>query len=175
MPLIKVGFDLDGVIAQHTLGGFWFRLRKLKEKILKKTDGKEYYYPKSFLEKAAWLIIDWCRPPLKEKKVFCALAKDKKFQFFLITGRFKFLDKLTRRWLDKHGLTGCFEAVIINNTDLDPRRFKAEKIKSLKLDYFIDDERETVRFLRKRALAKIFLQKIPPISLIKLLNSWLAD
>ena len=175
MPPIKVGFDLDGVIAQHTLGGFWFRLRKLKEKILKKTDGKEYYYPKSFLEKAAWLIIDWCRPPLKEKKVFCALVKDKKFQFFLITGRFKFLDKLTRKWLKKHQLTDCFEQIFVNVKNKDPRKFKNQKIQELNLDYFIDDEKETVRFLRKRVLTKIFLQKLPPISLIKLLNSWLTD
>lgn len=175
MRAIKVGFDMDGVISQHTLGGFWFQLRKLKEKILKKTDGQEYYYPKTFLEKAAWLIIDWRRPPLKEKQEFCWLAKRKNLRFFLITGRFKFLEKLTWRWLEKYQLVDCFEKVFINSDDLDPIKFKIEKIKSLKLDYFIDDEKETVAFLRKNTSAKIFLQKLPPVSLVKLLNSWSAN
>ena len=165
---------MDGVIARHTLGGFWFRARRLKEKILKKSHDQAYY-PKNPLEKIAWLVIDWCRPALKEKKEFCSLAKEGKFKFYLITGRFRFLEKLTRQWLKKHGLADCFQEIVINVQDQDPMKFKLAKIKRLKLDCFIDDEKEVVSFLRQQTSAKIFLQQLPPVSLVKLLNSWDAD
>jgi len=32
----RIGLDLDGVVARHSLRGFWIRLRLLKEKFLKK-------------------------------------------------------------------------------------------------------------------------------------------
>lgn len=171
----RIGFDLDGVIARHTLGGFWFWARRLKEKILKKSHQQDYYYPKNPLEKITWLIINWCRPALKEKKAFCNLAKKGKFKFYLVTGRFRFLEKLTRRWLKKHGLADCFQEIAINVQDQDPLKFKLAKIRSLKLDYFIDDEEEVVNFLRQQTSVKIFLQKLPPISLIKIIDSWPAD
>lgn len=171
----RIGFDLDGVIAQHVLAGFWFKLRKLKEKILRKSHDQTYYYPKSSLERLAWRFIDWGRPPLQEKKEFCRLAKKRNFEFYLITGRFRFLEKLTRQWLKKYGLADCFQEIVINVQDQDPMKFKLAKIKSLKLDYFIDDEEEVVNFLRQQTSAKIFLQQLPPVSLVKLLNSWLAN
>lgn len=175
MKTIKIGLDLDGVISRHTFGGFWFRLRKIKEKLLKKAHDSSYYYPKTWLERAAWLVIDWFRPPLREKDLFCSLARKKKFQFFLITGRFQFLERLTQKWLKKYQLFDCFEKIFLNKQRLDPREFKAKKINQLGLDFFLDDDLETVLYLRKKTSAKIFLQKSSPSSLVEFCQSWSAD
>lgn len=156
MEVTKIGLDLDGIIAQHSLGGFWYKLRKFKERVLKKTHSPSYYFPKSFVEKNAWIIIDWFRQPFKERNLLLSLAKDKKIKFYLITGRFKFLERLTIKWLKKYKLFDCFEKVLINTENLEPTEFKAQKIKQLDLDFFIDDDLETILALKKKSPAKLY-------------------
>ena len=152
---IKIGFDLDGVLAQHALGGFWFKLRKLKEKLLKKTHSSSYYFPKTFIEKIGWMAIDWFRRSLNEKDLLCSLAKKKNFKLYLITGRFKFLERLTIEWLKKNKLFTCFEKVFVNAQDLEPTGFKAKKINQLGLDFYIDDDLDTISDLRKKTSIEI--------------------
>jgi len=154
---IRIGFDLDGVIAQHSLDGLWVQLRKIKEKILKKKHSSCYYYPSMWLEKRAWMLIDSRkRPFVDEKNTFNSLAKKRELQFFLVTGRFQFLEKLTRKWLTKHDLINNFRQLFINIEDIDPIIFKTRAINNLKLDFFIDDDLETINVLKKKTKAKFF-------------------
>jgi len=155
MKIIKTGFDLDGVLAQHSLGGFWFKLRKFKEKLFKKTHSSSYYFPKTFVEKVAWVIIDWFRRPFGNKNLLLSLAQKRQLKFYLITGRFKFLERLTFKWLRKNKLFDCFEKVLVNTQDLEPTEFKAKKINQLGLDFFIDDDPDTISSLRKKTTTKI--------------------
>jgi len=159
MKIIKIGFDLDGVLAQHSLGGFWFKLRKFKEKLFKKTHSSSYYFPKTLVEKIAWIIIDWFRRPSEQRDFLVSLAKKKQLKFYLITGRFKFLERLTFKWLRKNKLFDCFEKVLVNTQDLEPTEFKAKKINRLGLDFFIDDDPDTISCLRKKTAAKIIAAK----------------
>lgn len=155
--VIRIGVDLDGVIAQHSLGGFWVWLRKLKEKILKKASVSNYYYPSTVFEKLGWRVINWVRKPLADKKgLFASLAKKKGVKFYLITSRFQFLEKLTKRWLKKHKLDFYFHRVLINIGDLDPFEFKTRMIKTLDLDFFIDDDLDSINYLKKKTKARFF-------------------
>jgi len=153
--VIKIGLDLDGVLAQHSLGGFWFKLRKLKEKLLKKTHSSSYYFPKTIIEKIAWVAIDWFRHP-QEKEQFFLFTQNKRLKFYLITGRFNFLEDITLKWLRKNKLITCFEKVLVNTQDLDPTEFKAKKINQLSLDFYIDDDLETISDLTKKTPINFF-------------------
>jgi len=155
---IKIGFDLDGVLAKHSLGGFWFRLRKAKEEALRNLGTSSYYYPKTFLERWAWVIIDWFRWPLAkgEKKLLIDFARRQNVKVFLITGRFGFLKQLTLRWLRKNNLFSCFDRIVVNVNDEDPTLAKARSISKLKIDYFIDDDLEVLKKLTKISSAKLF-------------------
>ncbi len=155
MKVIKIGFDLDGVIAQHSLGGLWFKLRMLKEKLLKKTHSSSYYFPNTFVEKIVWMLIDWFRRPYAERGLLSSLARTKQLQFYLITGRFQFLEKLTLKWLRKNKFSDYFEKVLINTQDLEPTAFKAKKINQLGLDFFVDDDPGVVASLKQKTAAKI--------------------
>jgi len=159
---IRIGFDLDGVIAKHSLGGLWVQLRKLKEKILKKKHSSCYYYPSMLIEKRIWMLIDSRKRPFAdEKNIFNSLAEKRKLRFYLVTGRFKFLERLTRKWLIKHDLINNFRQLLINIEDIDPIVFKAQTINDLKLNFFIDDDLETINTLKKKTKAE-FLWIVPP-------------
>lgn len=151
---IRIGFDLDGVIAKHSFGGFWVVLRRLKERVLRGLHSSSYYYPSTDLEKLAWKVINWLRVPFNdEKELFSSLACGN--EFYLVTGRFKFLEKQTVNWLKKYRLDGHFSKVLINTEDLNPILFKAKVIKKLGLDFFVDDDLEVIRELKKRTAAKL--------------------
>lgn len=153
----RVGIDLDGVIAQHSLGGFWVVLRKLKERMLKTTQSANWYYPNTFLEKFAWRIINQLRTPFVDKDdFFASLAQKKTARFYLVTSRFQFLEKLTADWLKKYHLDQYFAGVLINNKDIDPLIFKAKMINDWGLDSFIDDDLDVIDYLKKNTKAKLF-------------------
>jgi uncharacterized HAD superfamily protein len=155
--VIRVGVDLDGVVAKHPAGGFWVWARKLKEKVLKNTCVSSYYYPTGCVEKTIWKFIN------KQKKPFCGydklLCNNKKIdniKLFLVTGRFKFIEELTKKWLAKYKLDSLFEKILINTSDIDPKVFKKRMIEKYNLDYYIEDDLEVVNFLRKKTKAKLF-------------------
>ena len=155
--IIKIGVDLDGVIARHSLGGFWVILRKLKEKVLKTARPANWYYPNASLEKLAWRIINWLRIPFADRDgFFASLAKENKAKFYLVTSRFKFLEKLTTDWLEKHHLDKYFSGVLINNKDINPLIFKAKIINDWGIDCFIDDDIDVIDYLKKNTNAKLF-------------------
>jgi len=155
---IKIGLDLDGVLARHSLSGFWFRIRKAKEEALRNLGSSSYYYPKTFLERWAWMMIDWFRRPLakKERDLLIGFANVQNIQFFLITGRFGFLKQLTLKWLRKNNLFSCFDKIAINVDDGDPTLFKARSISKFTIDCFVDDDLEVLKKLTKISSAKLY-------------------
>ena len=141
---IQVGLDLDGVVAKHSLGGFWVKVRIIKEAILKGAHSKKYYFPKTKLEQLAWIVINWCRVPDKKGTDLLKSLAQKNFCFFLISSRLKFNYPSTIKWLKKYGLFTLFKKVLLNTKDENPIYFKVEKIKSEKIDFFIDDDLEVL-------------------------------
>ena len=141
---IRVGLDLDGVIAGHSLGGFWVRVRKFKERFLKKLHNRSYFYPKTFLEMTAWKVINWLRIPDREGVRQIATMEKEGYKFYLITGRFKFNYPSTIRWLKKYKIYDLFEKTLVNIEDQDPIKFKQTAIKREKISCFVDDDLEVL-------------------------------
>ena len=154
---IRVGVDLDGVLAKHSIGGLWVSLRRLKESLLKKTYSSSYYYPSSSIEKFAWKIINSRRKPFNHKReLTLPILEKNNLELYLVTSRFKFLEKLTFKWLKKYNLDHLFKKIIVNNKDTDPITFKAETVKTLNLDCFIDDDYEVVCHLQEKLNKKVY-------------------
>lgn len=141
---IKIAFDLDGVVARHSLGGFWVKVRIIKEAVLKGAHSKKYYFPKTKLEQLAWIAINWRRVPDKKGIDLLKSLPEKKFRFFIISSRLKFNYPSTIKWLKKYKLLSLFEEVFLNTKDENPVYFKVEKIESEKIDFFIDDDLEVL-------------------------------
>lgn len=155
--LVKVGVDLDGVVAKHAMRGFWVSLRKLKEFFLKKSHSSNYYYPSTEVEKLGWKVINSARLPFDKKgKDIKIFLKENRLELYLITSRFKFLEKLTYLWLKKYRLDHLFTKVIINNKNQNPLIFKLNTVKKLNLDCLIDDDFEVIQYLKDRTDKKLF-------------------
>ena len=152
-----VGFDLDGVIASPLFDGVLINIRILKEHLLKSLGRKkDYFYPKTRVERWAWVLLNRLRQPnvdltgLKElKKTAVSLC--------LITSRFRFLEPDTRQWLSKYGLDKIFDSIYINNSDLNPIDFKASVLNENLINYYVDDDLEVLLALNKRVRSRLYL------------------
>jgi len=140
----NIGCDLDGVVAKHSLGGLWVKIRILKEKILKKTKNKDYYYPKTKLEQTVWKLINWLRVPDEEGLGLLQKLKNENFTFYMITSRLKFNYPLTIKWLKKYKILSLFEEAFVNIGDENPVGFKLKVVEEKKIDCFIDDDLEVL-------------------------------
>jgi hypothetical protein len=49
-----------------------------------------------------------------------------------------------------------FYKILINTGDQDPSVFKADMVKNLKIDFFVDDDLETINYLKEKTRAKLF-------------------
>ncbi len=154
---IKVGFDLDGVLARHCLDYFWFKIRKQKESGLIANGGMSHFYPKNRWEKLVLKTINYLRRiSFSDKNKIKTWSNLGDFQLFLITARFSFLKQLTLDWLECNNLTNLFSQIVINKEDQDPIQFKSLAINTEGLDVFIDDDLEVLEKLAVSTKAKLF-------------------
>ena len=145
---IRVGFDLDGVILYNPV-----RLARplivLAKKILGK-DLRKFHYPRSKIQRFIWTLLHksslWIAPGFEDVK---RLVQQKKIIAYIVTARYEFLKDDFQKWLDrieaKKYFTGCY----FNNDDEQPYLFKADEIKRLDLDYFLEDNWDIVQFINK--------------------------
>lgn len=157
--IVKVGFDLDGVLANKPPlipKSLLERLFKGKEK-----NGLYYRYPRLKLE--IWLRkfshFYLFRPPIRSNINFAKKLKKRGYKLYLISSRYSFLEKETKAWLKKRGLSNVFEKIFLNLDDEQPHLFKTKVLKKLNLDYYFEDDKKTVDFLRLKFKNKIFWVK----------------
>ncbi len=154
---IKIGFDLDGVLARHYLDRFWFKVRRNKERRLAIKSRRQYFYPEKWFEKFFLTIINRIRKISSlDQEEIKALAGREDIEVYLVTARFGFLQNLTLDWLEKNNLIGCFSQVFINKENEDPTRFKASVINDQRLNIFIDDDLEVLEKLSSQTKTKLF-------------------
>lgn len=155
---IKIAFDLDGVIIDKPP----LIPKSLLEKLFRgcKNNRKLYYrFPKSkfeiFIRKLSHYYL--FRPPIKENIDFVKkLAKNEKYQLYIISGRYSFLRLETNNWLEKRGLKGIFEEVFLNDDNEQPHLFKEKMLGKLKINIFVDDDDILVDYLVSKNLETKF-------------------
>ncbi len=163
--IIRIGFDLDGVIV----GKPPLVPKGLIEFLVKKpaNSSLHFRFPKSCLEQYARKFSHFYlfRPPLRQNINFInKKLNSKKYELYVVSGRYSFLTAETDRWLKKRGLGNLFKAVFINLGNEQPHLFKERIIKELNLDYFFEDDEETKEYLQERFKEKNFFlvsKKLP--------------
>lgn len=157
--ILKVGFDLDGVILDNpirTLRPIAKSLKFIKPLIFKQKK-EPFYYPKSKLEKFLWWLLhktSWrINPNLKKLK---KLVKEKKIKVYVITGRYSFLKNDFDFWVKKLKKLKIFTDFYINKKDLQPNEFKIKIINKLKLDIFVEDNWDIIEKMNSKTKTKIF-------------------
>lgn len=157
--IIKIGFDLDGVIIDKPP----LIPKKLIEWLYRGRINTElsYRFPNTKIER----YIRWLshhpilRPPIKKNiKNIQALSKNKKYRLYAISSRYGFLEKRTKEWLDFYKLNDLFDEVHLNLDNNQPHKYKEKMINKLKINVFVDDDPLLINFLRKKIVKTDFFQ-----------------
>lgn len=143
---MNIGFDLDKIFIDTPP----LVPKRVIDKLYKKRDNGvlQYRIPNKFdqvLRK--FTHIEILRPPIKENMNFLKEISRGKYKLFLISSRFKFLEKQTEKIAQKYGFYKIFEAMYFNYNNEQPHLFKNRIIKKLKLDYYIDDDLSLLKFV----------------------------
>jgi uncharacterized HAD superfamily protein len=147
---IKIGFDLDGVI----IGKPFFVPHTLMEWLVRSRTNLAlaYRYPDLRFERLIRYFSHHplLRPPInKNIKLIHQLYKSNKYELYVVSSRYSFLEKRTKQWFKFYNLHGLFKYIYINLNNEQPHIYKAKMIKNLKLDVFIDDDLPLLNYLKK--------------------------
>ncbi len=144
---LRVGFDLDGVLLYNPtrlLRPFIVGVKKIFFKARKGV----FFVPRHKLEKIIWYVFHksslFINPGFDDIK---RLVREKKIKAYLITGRYSFLQADLDKWLKKLEADKYFEQCFFNKSDQQPTLFKEQIVRSLDLDYFIEDNWDIVAYL----------------------------
>lgn len=158
--VLKVGFDLDGVILYNPIKFIRpiAKLFKPFKSFFLKQNLDSFYFPKSKLEQYLFRLLH--KTSFKPDSAINEIKKlvmDKKIKAYIVTGRYSFLKSDYENWLKKIDAKKIFEACYQNNDDLQPNQFKTEMIKKLNLDIYIEDNWDIIQKLKiKNQKSKIF-------------------
>ncbi len=154
---IRIGLDFDGVVAYNPARIIRAPITYIKRRIIGIRKLK-FYIPKTPFERFVWAI-------LHESSLFPSIGaqrlrdmvKDERYEFYLVSARFGYLQPNLFRWLDRYGMRTIFSGIHINHENKQPHMHKFETINSLRLDYYIEDNWDIVEYLNKNiARVKIF-------------------
>lgn len=148
--ILKVGFDLDGVILYNPARIIRPLIAFIKTLFFNHKKPLTFYYPKTRLEKLFWKIFHYSSIfPSTGLKEIKKLVKKRKIEAYLITGRYSFLKDDLDYWIKKLKLNQYFKQIYYNVKDEQPHFFKEKIIKKLKLDIFVEDNWDIVAYLEK--------------------------
>lgn len=157
--ILKVGFDLDGVILYNPIRlvrPIAKSLKPLKSFFLKQKR-ELFYFPKTKIEQLFFCLLHKTSfmPDLALKDIK-KLVMAKKIKAYIITGRYSFLKKDYEIWLKKIKAKTIFTKCYQNQNDLQPNKFKEIMIKKLNLDVYVEDNWDIIQKLNHHTNAKIF-------------------
>lgn len=148
--MVKVGFDLDGVLLYNPARIFRPFVAIVKRLFLKKR-GLVFYYPTSPFEKFLWRLFHkssiFIAPGIEDIK---KLVRQKKIKAYIITARYNFLGEEFKRWIKKNKFDSIFSQIYYNGKDEQPHLFKERMIKKLGLQVFVEDNFDIVDYLRRK-------------------------
>ncbi|MDO8658488.1 MAG: hypothetical protein Q7K55_07130, partial [Candidatus Levybacteria bacterium] len=136
----NIGFDLDKVLISYPFFIPDFIIDKTYK--IKVGNNVTYRIP-SRPEQLLRLLLHFplLRQSVKKNMEFVKdIAKKNSHNYFLITGRFNFLEKRTNQIIKKYGLDKVFKKIFINSKNEQPHVFKSNLMKQLKIDKYVDDD-----------------------------------
>lgn len=152
--IIKVGFDLDGVLLYNPARVIRPIMSFIKKFILKR-DLNKFYYPKNNVEKFIWWFLHkssvWPSSGMDE---LIRLIKDKKIKAYIVSARYELLENDFTRWSHTLDPNGLFSGYYYNNKNDQPQLFKEKMIKKLKLDIFVEDNWDIVKHINSKLVTR---------------------
>lgn len=154
---LRVGFDLDGVILYNPARIARPIIAQIKHLFFGKKRDLKFYHPKTEAEKWFWWFFHkssiYVAPGLDEIK---RLVKTKKIKAYLVTARYSFLKEDLEKWLKKTKIDRYFDGIYYNKNDQEPHLFKEKMINKLRLDVFVEDNWDIVKYLARKKTCRIF-------------------
>jgi len=153
---MNIGFDLDNIFISTPP----FVPKHIIDKLYKKRDNGVLLYripslPEQLFRRSTHMPL--LRPAIKENLEFLKNISKKNNKLYLISSRFKFLEKRTEKLIKKHGLDKVFDEMYFNFENIQPHIFKNEIIKRLNLDVYIDDDLSLIKHVaRENGKTKFF-------------------
>ena len=148
--ILKVGFDLDGVLLYNPA-----RIARpiivFFKKILLKKEVDKFHYPQTKIQKLIWLMLHKVvfGPALGYDELK-KLIKSKKIKAYIITGRNESLKDDYNRWMKKLDAKKYFSGCFFNDKNEQPYLFKERMINKLKLDLYVEDNLDITSYLKSR-------------------------
>ncbi|MEW6556423.1 MAG: hypothetical protein AB1349_03610 [Elusimicrobiota bacterium] len=155
---MNIGTDLDGVIADSD-PVYRFFIKKFLGQELKRKDVTSFFYEDCLgitIDKMnkVWEFFNREQGWNKIKPVVGAIKYLNKFatknKIFVVSSRPVFLEKITRRWLDRYKVN--YDKLIL--TDSQP---KLKIIKDLNITYFIEDRLDYAQEMAKAGIKVLLL------------------
>lgn len=153
---MRIGFDLDKVLVDYPPLVPTTIIDKFYKK---KSNGELLYRIPSKPEQYLRLITHqrYLRPPIKENLSFLqTLVKKGQHDYYLISSRFGFLEKITKKLVKRLKLDEVFQDIYFNFDNKQPHLFKDGLIKKLKIDKYVDDDYHLISYLAKNNPKSIF-------------------
>jgi len=154
--ILRVGFDLDGVILYNPVRIIRPLIYIFKKLFLKKRL-KKFWIPEKPWEKWLWSLAHkssiFISPGFEDIK---KLVKEKKIKAYIVTSRFSFLKNDFQSWLEKIDADEYFSGAFFNEKNEQPHLFKEKIIQKLKLDIFVEDNWNIVEHLNNKYKGKIY-------------------
>ena len=145
---MNIGFDLDNIFISTPP----FIPKQIIDKLYKKKDNGDLLYripsvPEQILRHTSHIPI--FRPAIRENLDFIKSIPKSNNKLFLISSRFKFLEKRTSKLVKKYGLDKIFDEMYFNFENMQPHIFKNNVLKKLNLDAYIDDDLSLLKHVSK--------------------------
>lgn len=145
--ILRIGFDLDGVLLYNPARIIRPIMSFTKKHILKR-DLNRFYYPKNRIEKLIWWFLHksslWPSSGIGE---LITLIKQKKINAYIVSARYELLEKDFTHWINIIDPDKSFSGYFYNNKNDQPQLFKEKMIKKLNLDIFVEDNWDIVKHL----------------------------
>jgi hypothetical protein len=147
--IIRIGFDLDGVILDNPSRVFRSLISRSKKAHLFPRRELEFYHPNSKLEQLLWLLVH--KSSYKLAEGFGDLEKLAKehsnLELYVVSARFACLASDTEKWKKIINRQQIFKALYFNKCDKQPHFFKQTMLAKLNLDYFVEDNWDVAAYL----------------------------
>lgn len=159
---MNIGFDLDNIFISTPP----FVPKKIIDRLYKKRDNGVLLYripsiPEQLFRRSTHIPL--LRPAIKDNLEFLRRISKKDNRLYLISSRFKFLEKRTAKLVKRYGLDKIFDEMYFNFENAQPHIFKNEIIKKLDLDLYIDDDLSLIKHVAKdNAKTRFFWLKTKP-------------
>jgi hypothetical protein len=151
--IIRVGLDFDGVVAYNPFRIIRAPIVWFKREVLG-INKLAFLVPKNRWQSLILLLYHKASVfPGKGTENLRQIVASKKIEFHLVTARYLEYESDLLGWLNAHDLKDVFTSIHVNVANKQPHEYKKTMINDLRLDYFVEDNLDIVRYLKGQGMA----------------------